>query len=90
VSETLIPSKPEQRICLLGANDQLEHIDVIAWSIAGSGPPAPITPYGRVDASKGYVLSTESGWLVFPSGQTFYNDQVGYLQQYLVARRGTA
>ncbi len=89
MSETIIPAKLEHRIYLLSDDGmQLEHVDVVGWAV-GDGPPIPITPFGRVDISKGYTLSTESGWVVLPTGQTFYNAESWRLQQYLGSlRRG--
>jgi hypothetical protein len=87
MSETIIPAKLEHRIYLLSDNGQsLECVDVIGWAV-GNGPPIPITPFGRVDMSKEYVLSVENGWLAVPSGETFFNAEPHKLQWFLQARR---
>lgn len=81
--ETIIPAKPEQRIWILSGNFNRPFtlIDVIGWAI-GPGQPIPITPYGRFDISKAFVLAGEGGFVTVPDGTVLRdsNDVHTYLE----------
>jgi hypothetical protein len=86
--ETIIPSKRHQRIWVLNPDQfgkRVVLVDVIAWAINGDRQPIPITPFGKCDVSKEYVLGGEAGWIAFPSGQAF--DHSGAVQTFLEAQR---
>jgi len=72
MSETIIAARPDHRIWV--PTGQYPHafdlVDVIAWAIAPSGPPAPITVAGRLDRNAVYILGCEAGWIVLPEGRT--------------------
>jgi hypothetical protein len=46
-------------------------ISIIAWAIPDSGPTIPITAFGRVDTTKPYAVGTGNGYIAFPSGHVF-------------------
>ena len=73
MAETVVPAKPEQRIWVLSGefNNPFSLIDVIAWAVPSSGHPIPVTVMGRLDKNAEYVLGTDNGWIVLPSGHTF-------------------
>jgi hypothetical protein len=73
MSETIIAARPEHRIWV--PTGKFPHgfdlVDVVAWAIGPSGPPAPITVAGRLDKHAIYILGCEAGWIVLPEGRTF-------------------
>lgn len=88
MAETIIPAKPEQRIWILSGEfgNPFQLIDVIAWAIGGQGQPVPITPYGRFDTNRPYVLAGEAGWITVPDGTVLRDSHD--VRTYLEARRG--
>jgi hypothetical protein len=74
-TETIVPAKPDQRIWVLSGQPlrQFSLIDVVAWAVAPQGHPIPVTVVGRLDKNAEYVLGTETGWILLPSGHTFHD-----------------
>ena len=90
-TETIVRAKPEHKIWILSPNSPsggFELVDVMAWAVGPHGPPIPVTILGRLDKGAEYMLSTEFGWVAFPSGQNF-TDSSSVLQ-YLRSRHVAA
>ena len=88
--ETIVPAKSDQRIWVLGDRFRKEFdlIDVIAWAVTPFDPPIPITVAGRLAQGAEYVLGTETGFMLLPSGQPLRDsNEVG---EFLRWRRAAA
>jgi hypothetical protein len=70
MSEKIVRAKRWDQLWFLGANGRgFDIIGVIAWAIPDDGPAIPITPFGRFDVSKPYVVGNGTGYIAFPAGR---------------------
>jgi hypothetical protein len=72
MSEKIVRAKRYHRLWFLGER-RFDIVDVIAWAINENGPAVPITPFGRFDVSKPYVVQTDTHFITFPEGQVLHD-----------------
>jgi hypothetical protein len=75
MSEKIVRAKRWDQLWFIPPNGRgWDIISIIAWAIPDSGPAIPITAFGRIDASKPYIVGNGNGYIAFPSGNLFSND----------------
>jgi len=80
MSEKIVRAKRWDQLWFLNASGRgWDIISVIAWAIPDSGPAIPITPFGRFDTTKPYVVGSGASYIAMPSGHMFSdNSAVDY------------
>jgi hypothetical protein len=82
----IVPAAPGFRICYpdngFGRHGRHIQIDILAWQISPTGDVVPITAFGLVDVSAGYVLGMPGdAFAVLPNGPFLheYNQVTAHL-----------
>lgn len=97
--ETIVPATggdPGWRICIpatdqFGQSAPFHQLSILAWAIDPQGAVTPITPFGRTDTSRPWVLADPFGnIIVMPGGPILrsHHDATRYFEA--VRRNGAA
>jgi hypothetical protein len=84
MSEKVVRAKRYAQLWFLGAHGRgFDIVDIVAWIIPDSGPAIPVTPFGRFDVSKPYVVGSGVSYIAFPGGRVLSDSNaVDYYLRY--------